>query len=168
MSDDDAVSLIPFDRSQAPLLAEWLARPHVAPWHPDPGAWLRWALNPRQEGAHALIERDGRPIGYLRWRKVSRDTLDSLGLIEIPEGSVDIDILIGEADCVGRGLGPRALSVLAGTLREDRSIPLLTLTTSVLNAAAQRAFEKAGFRKLREYEPPGFGPFALMVMRLDQ
>jgi RimJ/RimL family protein N-acetyltransferase len=99
---------------------------------------------------------------------VSRDTLDSLGLIEIPEGSVDIDILIGEADCVGRGLGPRALSVLAGTLREDRSIPLLTLTTSVLNAAAQRAFEKAGFRKLREYEPPGFGPFALMVMRLDQ
>jgi RimJ/RimL family protein N-acetyltransferase len=168
MSDDDAVSLIPFDRSQAPLLAEWLARPHVAPWHPDPGAWLRWALNPRQEGAHALIERDGRPIGYLRWRKVSRDTLDSLGLIEIPEGSVDIDILIGEADCVGRGLGPRALSVLAGTLREDRSIPLLTLTTSVLNAAAQRAFEKAGFRKLREYEPPGFGPCALMVMRLDQ
>jgi hypothetical protein len=60
MSDDDAVSLIPFDRSQAPLLAEWLARPHVAPWHPDPGAWLRWALNPPQEGAHALIEPAGR------------------------------------------------------------------------------------------------------------
>jgi len=45
---------------------------------------------------------------------------------------------------------------------------LLGLTTSVLNAAAQRAFEKAGFRKVREYEPPGFGPCALMVMRLDQ
>jgi RimJ/RimL family protein N-acetyltransferase len=164
----DAVSLVPFDRSQAPLLADWLARPHVAPWHPDPGAWLRWALNPPQEGAQALIDWDGRPIGYLRWQKVSRETLDSLGLAEIPEGSVDIDILIGETDGLGRGLGPQALSILVGTLREDRSIPLLGLTTSVLNAAAQRAFEKAGFRKLREYEPPGLGPCALMTMRLDQ
>jgi aminoglycoside 6'-N-acetyltransferase len=76
--------------------------------------------------------------------------------------------LIGETDCVGSGLGPRALSLLVETLRQDRSIPLVGLTTSVLNAGAQRAFEKTGFRKLRDYEPPGFGPCALMVMRLDQ
>jgi aminoglycoside 6'-N-acetyltransferase len=168
VSGDDAVSLVPFVRSNAPLLAECLARPHVARWYPDPGAWLRWALNPPQAGAHALIDCDGRPIGYLRWQKVARETLDSLGLIEIPECSVDIDILIGETDCVGRGLGPRALSLLVETLREDRSIPLLGLTTAVLNVAAQRAFGKAGFRKLREYEPPGFGPCVLMVMRLNQ
>jgi len=135
VSGDDAVSLVPFDRSQAPLLAEWLARPHVALWHPDPGAWLRWALNPPQGGAHALIDWDGRPIGCLRWQKVTRETLDSLSLTEIPEGSVDIDILIGETDCLGRGLGPRALSILVRTLSQDRSIPLLGLTTSVLNAA---------------------------------
>jgi RimJ/RimL family protein N-acetyltransferase len=168
VSGGDAVSLIPFDRSDAALLTEWLARPHVAPWHPDPGASLRWALNPPQAGAHALIDWDGRPIGYLRWQKVDRETLDSLGLTEIPEGSVDIDILIGETDCVGRGLGPRALSLLVETLREDGSIPLLGLTTSVLNAGAQRAFEKAGFRKLRDYEPPGFGACALMVMHVDR
>jgi len=114
------------------------------------------------------IDWDGRPIGCLRWQKVTRETLDSLSLTEIPEGSVDIDILIGETDCLGRGLGPRALSILVRTLSQDRSIPLLGLTTSVPNAAAQRAFEKAGFRKVREYEPPGFGPCALMVMRLDQ
>jgi RimJ/RimL family protein N-acetyltransferase len=168
VSGGDAVSLIPFDRSDAALLTEWLARPHVAPWHPDPGASLRWALNPPQAGAHALIDWDGRPTGYLRWQRVDRKTLDSLGLTEIPEGSVDIDILIGETDCVGRGLSPRALSLLVETLREDGSIPLLGLTTSVLNAAAERAFEKAGFRKLRDYEPPGFGACALMVMHVDR
>jgi RimJ/RimL family protein N-acetyltransferase len=167
VSGDD-VSLIPFDRSDAALLSEWLARPHVAPWHPDPGAWLRWALNPPRAGAQALIDWDGRPIGYLRWQKVDRGTLDSLGLTEIPGGSVDIDILIGETDGVGRGLGPRALSALVETLRQDRSISLLGLTTSVLNAAAQRAFEEAGFRKLRDYEPPGFGACALMVMHVDR
>jgi aminoglycoside 6'-N-acetyltransferase len=168
VSGDDAVSLIPFDRSQAAPLAEWLARPHVAPWHPDPGAWLRWALNPPQEGAHALIDWDGRPIGYLRWRKVSRETLDSLALFEIPAGSVDIDILIGEADRVARGFGPRALSLLIERLRKEASVPLVGLTPSVDNVAAQRAYEKAGFRKVREYEAPGFGRGVLMVMRLDQ
>jgi hypothetical protein len=43
-------------------------------------------LNPPEAGAQALIDWDGRPIGYLRWQKVSRETLDSLRLIEIPEG----------------------------------------------------------------------------------
>ena len=162
-----AVSLVPFERNHAALLAKWLARPHVARWHPDPDAWLHWALNPPPAGSHALIACGGRPIGYLRWQKVGRETLDSLGLLEIPRDSVDIDILIGEPDGVGHGLGPRALSILVEKLHEDPSTPLLGLTTSVLNLAAQRAFEKAGFRKMLEYEPPGFGPCALMVMRLD-
>jgi len=167
VSGDDAVSLIPFDRSHAPLLAEWLARPHVAPWHPDPGAWLRWALNPPQEGAHALIDWDGRPIGYLRWQKVSRETLDNIGLFEIPAGSVDIDILIGETDSVGRGLGPKAFSLLIDALRLDESVRLLGLSPSIDNVVAQRAYAKAGFRKARDYDPPGFGRCALMVMRLE-
>jgi len=80
----DAVSLIPFDRSRGPLLAEWLARPHVARWYPDPSARLEWALDPPPGGANALIACDGRPIGYLTWQKVTHETLDSLRLFEIP------------------------------------------------------------------------------------
>jgi len=166
VSGHDAISLVPFDRSRAPLLAEWLTRPHVARWFPDPVAWLEWALDPPPGGANALIACDGRPVGYLSWRKVARETLDSLGLHEIPAGSVDIDILIGEADCVGRGLGPKALALLVDRLRADPTVPLVGLTPSVENLAAQRAYEKAGFRKLREYEAPGFGRGALMIMEL--
>jgi RimJ/RimL family protein N-acetyltransferase len=160
------VSLVPFDRSREPLLADWLARPHVARWYPDPVARLEWALDPPPGGAHALIDCDGRSIGYLCWQKVARETLDVVGLHEIPVGSVDIDILIGEADCVGRGLGPKALVLLVDRLRADPTVPLAGLTPSVENLVAQRAYEKAAFRKLREYEAPGFGRGVLMVMRL--
>ena len=168
MSGGDAVSLVPFDRSRAPLLAEWLARPHVARWYPDPDARLEWALDPPPGGANALIVCDDRPIGYLSWRKVARETLDALGLGEIPAGSVDIDILIGETGDIGRGLGPRALALLIDRLRADPSVPLAGLSPSVENFAAQRAYEKAGFRKVREYEMPGLGRGALMVMPLDR
>ena len=45
-------------------------------------------------------------------------------------------------------------------------VPLAGLTPSVANLVAQRAYEKAGFRRLRAYEAPGLGRGVLMVMRL--
>src|SRR5271169_1527889 len=126
-----ALSLIPFDRGRAPLLAEWLAQPHVARWYPNPDAHLEWTLDPPAGGANALIAGDSRPIGYLRWQKVGREALDSLGLAEIPEGSVDIDILIGETGDTGRGLGPKALELLIETLCADETVPLAGLSPSV-------------------------------------
>ncbi len=168
MSLSDAVpELAAFEPARAPLLAEWLARPHVARWHPEPKAWVEAALNPPRDGAQALIVLGARPIGYLRWRKVSRETLDTLGLLEIPAGGVDIDILIGETDCIGRGYAPRALGLLVDALRRDPSIPSIGLSPSTHNVAAQRAYAKAGFVKTREYDAPDLGRLALMVMPLS-
>ena len=78
------LDLAPFEPAHAALLAEWLARPHVARWHPDPADRIAWALNPSAGGAQALILLGARPIGHLRWQTVSRETLDALGLDEIP------------------------------------------------------------------------------------
>ena len=158
------VSLAPFQPARASLLAEWLARPHVARWFPAPAAWIEAALTPSDKGGHALIVLDARPIGYMRWWKVGRETLDSVGLEDIPAGSADIDMLIGEADCVGRGYGPSALAALVTTLRADPSIPLAGLSPSSDNVAAIRAYAKAGFCRTRDYDAPGFGRCALMVM----
>ena len=163
---NEPLSLQPFETAHVRLLSEWLSRSHVARWHPDPGARVEWALNPPPGGAHALIVLAERPIGHLRWQKVDRETLDALGLSEIPEGSVDVDILIGEADCLGRGYGPTALALLVETLRRDATVPLVGLSPSIDNASAQRAYEKAGFCKICEYEALGFGRCALMIMPL--
>ena len=50
----------------------------------------------------------------------------------------------------------RALSLLVETLRRNPSISLACLSPSIDNVAAQKACAKAGFRKVREYDAPGF------------
>ncbi|KAB8330143.1 GNAT family N-acetyltransferase [Scytonema tolypothrichoides VB-61278] len=160
------VTLVPFGDGAVALLSRWLVAPHVARWYPEPQEHLNWAVNPPIGGERALIAADGDQVGYLRWQVVSREVLDLVGLHDIPENSVDIDILIGEEKTVGRGVGPLALQKLVAHLQTNPAIPLLGLTTSIHNYAAQRAFRKAGFSILRQYDPPGYGHCHLMVKNL--
>lgn len=165
-----ATTLERFEDSHLPLLRAWLARPHVAPWYPRPDADLARASEVPEGGAHALIADDGVPVGYLRWQRVDRETLDSLGLTEIPAGAVDIDILIGRDDALGRGVGVVALELLSNELRNDATVPMLGLTSSIHNSRAHRAFTQAGFRIARQYEPEVVGPCFLLLrdLRLER
>jgi aminoglycoside 6'-N-acetyltransferase len=162
------VALTPFSSPDVELLRHWLTAPHVAVWYPDPEDHISWAANPPPSGDRALIAVGGRTVGYIRWQSVSREVLDSVGLYEIPAGSVDVDILIGDVEFVGRGVGPKAILVLVSQLRQRGDIPLVGLSPSVQNLSAQRAYEKAGFRILREYHPPIYGRCYLMVCRLNE
>lgn len=166
----DSVRLEPFAAAHLPLLRHWLTQPHVAPWYPRPADDLARAAQPPPGGAQALISFEGSPAGYLRWQRVDRETLDSLGLAEIPANSVDIDILIGEPRCAGRQIGPQALELLAAQLLEDPSVPLLGLTSALANTRAHRAFAKAGFHIARQYDPNGLGPCHLLLrdLRLER
>jgi RimJ/RimL family protein N-acetyltransferase len=160
------VTLEPFLEPHLQLLTAWLSLPHVAPWYPRPAADLARASAPPPGAAHALIAVNGVPSGYLRWQHVDRETLDSIGLFEIPANSVDIDILIGELGLVGQGFGPTALNLLADLLLRDATVPQLGLTSSVANTRAHRAFEKAGFHIARQYDPSGLGPCHLLLRDL--
>ena len=160
------VSLKPFTRAHLATLAKWVRQPHVAPWYPEPEANLAWAESPPDGGFQRIIARGNSDVGYIRWQYVDRETLDSLGLHDIPENSVDADILIGDRSDVGKGSGPLALNALADELRRDPRVALIGLTTSVRNTHAHRGFEKAGFRISRQYDPNGFGPCHLMILNL--
>jgi aminoglycoside 6'-N-acetyltransferase len=165
--DATPVTLLPFRAEHIELLAAWLEEPHVAPWYAHPDGNLEWARQPPSGGEHAIIALDGHPVGYLRWQRVDRATLDSLGLGDIPANSVDADILVGGAGGFGRGIGPRALNLLANRLLDDPSIPLIGLTSELANTHAHRAFEKAGFRIVRQYDAPPLGLCHLLVRDLQ-
>jgi aminoglycoside 6'-N-acetyltransferase len=160
------IALVAFDPKYLPLLGGWLRQPHVMPWYPHPSQDMELASNPPSNGGHVLVVAEGVPIGYMRWQHVDRETLDELGLPEVPENSVDIDILLGEVALAGKGVGPAALNALAARFLRDPTVPQLGLTTSVDNARAQRAFEKAGFPITRQYQPPGLGTCHLMIRDL--
>jgi RimJ/RimL family protein N-acetyltransferase len=164
--DAVSVTLQPFRPEHIELLAAWLEEPHVVPWYAHPDENLEWAQQPPPGGDHAIIALDARAVGYLRWQRVDRATLDSLGLTDIPENSVDADILVGGAGGFGRGIGPRALNLLARQLLDDPSIPLIGLTSELANTHAHRAFEKAGFHIARQYDAPLLGVCHLLIREL--
>ena len=160
------VSLEPFDAAHLPRLGSWLRAPHVAPWYPHPADDLERAATPPPGAGHWLIATARGPVGYLRWVHVDRATLDALGLGEVPANSVDMDILLGEPDVLGRGYGPEALQLAALTFLADETVAQLGLTTSVRNTNAHRAFVKAGFGIVRQYRPPGLELCHLMIRDL--
>lgn len=162
------VTLEPFAESHLQLLSIWLHRPHLARWYPNPEENVAWAANPPEGGAHALIACEARPVGYIRWQVVDRETLDSVGLHRIPTNAVDADLLLGEAPYVGRALGPLALEVLVAQLQANTALPLVGLTSSIANVHAHRAFEKAGFSIWGQYSPGTFGPCHLFVRSLKR
>jgi ribosomal protein S18 acetylase RimI-like enzyme len=147
----ESVELAPFVPSRdAPLLETWLRRPHVSRWWGDPAQASAEAAEPRAGGGEALIVADGVPAGYVRWQVPSREELDAAGLHDVPGDAVDIDIAIGEASLLDRGVGSRALTALRERLFRDGA-PTVMLATSVDNARAVRSYEKAGFTRRRRF-----------------
>ena len=157
------VQLTPFvpDRD-TPLLESWLRRPHVSRWWGDPLKALEEASRPPAGGGEALIAVDGVAVGYVRWQVPAREELDAAGLNDLPDEVIDIDIAIGEAVLLGRGIGPRALSMLRARLARDGASTVM-LATSVDNARAVRAYEKAGFVRRRQFVDTDGGSYWLMV-----
>ncbi len=66
------------------------------------------------------------------------------------EDAFGLDIFIGEPELVGVGLGSRAVDLVCRHLFEERGASAVMLATEVINHRAQRAYEKAGFRKVAQ------------------
>jgi aminoglycoside 6'-N-acetyltransferase len=158
------VELVPFEEQRdAGLLRRWLHAPHVSRWWGDPQRELAAVLEPPTGGAHALILADGLPVGYLRWQPAPRTELEEAGLSDIPEGAIDIDLLIGEPERIGRGVGSAALRLALAHIRDQRGAPLVMICASVENAPALCACEKAGFRRVRTFDDGEYGQMWLLT-----
>lgn len=155
----------PLVESDLPQIEEWLRREHVARWWRDDIeeslAEYRAALEGREPTEHYLIVVDGRAIGMIQTYLVS-DYQDWEEIVQVGPGVAGVDILIGEEDQVGRGLGPQ---ILAQFVRDVVTADAVVATVEEPNRRSWRAFEKAGFRRVRDVEEEGL-PHRLM--RLDR
>lgn len=154
------ISFRPIAESDLPRLQSWLDRDHVALWWRDERAEDH--LDPNE---HFVIELDGEPIGliqtylvddYPEWKSVVGDEPDLAG----------VDLLIGEEDLIGSGLGPQVLGHFVDEIVFGRpGTAAVVATVEEANRRSWRAFEKAGFRHARDVEEDGL-PHRLM--RLDR
>jgi len=151
-------------QADLPLLERWLRSPHVVRWWGAQDLHLT-TLGKRPKDTHAVITADGRPVGYLCWQRPLPSELEATGLTELPTDLVDNDILIGEPEFLGRGVGPSALVLLLAKLHGE-GVGFAGLGTSTSNRVAIRAFKKAGFRLFKDFEDPESGPCKYMLAQL--
>ena len=146
------------------LVERWLRADHVQSFWGDADANLRLLREPLAPGhGRSIVEASGRAVGLVLWQHPTRDELDVAGLADVPTSAVDIDVMIGEADAVGRGLGSAAIARVADAALADPAVPFVMGCAALHNLASQRAFEKAGFRRDRVFDDVPHGPHVLMV-----
>ncbi len=157
------VKLLGVTSEDLPLLDSWLHADHVRRYWGDPEQNGRLLHKPPAGTRHALIAADDRKVGLVVWQHPSRQELDEAGLHDIPESVIDIDIMVGELDVIGQGVGTAAIGLVADAALADPAVPFVIAATMVENRASQRAFAKAGFVKDREFDDVPSGCYVLMV-----
>lgn len=158
------IHLCPLNESDFSLIEAWLNAAHVRERWGDPEEILESLCLPLPSGYwRAIIEVGGRKVGLVLWQHPTRKELDVAGLTDIPTSVIDIDIMIGERDAVGRGIGSSAIRIVAEQALADPSVPFLIGCAAPDNLASQRAFAKAGFQCDREFDDVPNGIHVLMV-----
>jgi aminoglycoside 6'-N-acetyltransferase len=145
-----------------PLLARWLAAPHVARWwnHETSAAAVERDFGPsarREEPSEDLLASlDGVPLGLLQ-RSFLHDYpeyLDELTpIIAVPTGAMSIDYLIGDATNIGRGVGSRMIgSALEHLWADHQDARCVIVPVHADNIRSWRALEKAGLARIASGE----------------
>jgi RimJ/RimL family protein N-acetyltransferase len=163
------IEFTPLTEADLALVEDWLRREHVARWwRDDIGesiAEYRRAIEGREPTDHFLIVLDGSAVGMIQTYLVS-DYPEWEEVVQVGPGVAGVDLLIGEAELIGAGLGPRVLVQFARDIVFAQSgVDAVVATVEEPNRRSWRAFEKAGFRRVRDVEEDGL---PCRLMRLDR
>jgi aminoglycoside 6'-N-acetyltransferase len=146
----DSVVLRPLVAGDVPRLVEIGRQPEVARWWSSiTSDELTAKAEGRDDAVGLAVLLDGDVVGMIQYAEQDDPEFRSAG----------IDIFLSR-EVHGRGLGPDAVCTLARWLVRERGHHRVTIDPAVENAAAVRAYEKAGFRPvgvMREYwtDPSG-------------
>ena len=152
----DGISFRRTVRADFPVLAGWLAEPHVARWwnHEFTTDAVERDFGSSADGTepsedHTVLL-DGRPIGLIQYSRYADypDYLAELeGLVDVPPHAVSIDYLIGDPALIGRGLGAamiRAFVDHVWSINAEASCIIVPVCSA--NVASWRTLRAAGFR----------------------
>lgn len=144
-TDDPALSLAALRAQNLPLIRGWLQEEHVRLWYGLPDRELAHIAGHIGDACVSpfLAIESGRPIGYLQVYHANADPY--WADIDLPRETFGADLFIGERDAVGRGLGPRLLGLVKRRLFRWPQVARFHIDVDPANAAARRAYEKAGF-----------------------
>jgi aminoglycoside 6'-N-acetyltransferase len=134
--------LRPLTAADAPELLRILRTPAVARWWDVPAEGFPLTDDP--DATRLVIEVDGAVAGMIQFAEE----------LEPKYRHASIDLYLDPA-LHGRGIGTEAVRQVVGHLTGERGHHRITIDPAAANAAAIRAYEKAGFRPvgiMRSYE----------------
>ena len=151
------VAFRPLTHADLPLLFDWVHRPHVKRWWYPEETFDEWsreyvdAIEGRDPTDMYVIECDGRAIGAIQTYLVA-DHPEWEALVQVGPGVAGVDLFVGEEDRIGRGLGPEILrAFLRDVVFARPDVVACVAGVEPENGRSLRAFEKVGFRPVREY-----------------
>lgn len=157
-----------------PLLHEWLQREHVQFWWRERESYdgvVRRYL-PAIEGSDPtdlyLILADDRPVGFIQTYLVS-DHSDYERLVDVEAGVAGVDLFLADPELTGQGLGPTVIAQFVG--RFVFAVPdthACIADPDAENQASLRAFEKAGFVRVRDFVDPSDEDRLHTLVRIDR
>ena len=153
------IEFTPVAEGDLHLLREWLGREHVCLWWREPIeselADSRAAIEGSEPTRQYLIVLDDRPVGMIQ-AYLASDYPGWEQIVQVGPGVAAVDLLIGEGELIGQGLGPRVLAeFVRRVVFADPEVRACIATVEVTNRRSWRAFEKAGFRHVRDVEEEG-------------
>jgi RimJ/RimL family protein N-acetyltransferase len=174
--DEPVIRLRPLMEADLPAVSEWLGQPHVRAWWRDPADLeaVESKYLPRIRGDEPtevfVIECDDRSVGIIqRYRFADYGswaaTISEAGLV-FPDAA-GIDYMIGEVDCVGRGLGRRVVADFSQRLLDEcADVETIVVTPQAGNVASRRVLEESGYEhvwtgSLDSDDPADSGPAAI-------
>jgi aminoglycoside 6'-N-acetyltransferase len=165
-------------------LRRWLNSPHVYEWWGvasgpgslgGPGADAATAAQVHDKYAPGIageaptthrhvIEVDDTAVGLIQHYRLEDEPAYAFAIRETAPGAVGIDVLIGELDHTGRGVGAVAIDAYVRTVVfVDPGVTRAVAGPHPANVRSCRAFVKAGFAPVREVVVPTSGPERIHV-----
>jgi RimJ/RimL family protein N-acetyltransferase len=169
--DRQTIRFRPLNAEDLRLVHEWLQRPHVRRWWRDRESYEEVVEHylPSIEGDeptdHYVALLGDEPIGFVETYLVA-DHPEYAALIGVGEGVAGVDLFIADGALTGRGIGTEILRRFV----DDVVFATASTTGCVAgpdarNVASIRAFEKAGFRVVKEFVEPEDGQIHTLVRR---
>jgi RimJ/RimL family protein N-acetyltransferase len=90
---------------------------------------------------------DKKPIGYIQLYN-AYDFPRQSPLIGLPQSLAVFDIFIGDAECIGKNIGSRAIKLFIE--KHCQNYDAVFVDPDVPNLRAIKSYEKAGFKKIKE------------------
>jgi aminoglycoside 6'-N-acetyltransferase len=130
-----------------PMIADWLAKPHLAEWWGDPATEIASIQGHIDSDSvePLIVELNGRAIAYLQ--SYDPHLEDDHPYADQPFGTLGIDISIGVPEFLGLGHGSAIVRQFIEMLFEEGAVRVI-IDPHPDNARAIRAYEKAGFREI--------------------